>query len=306
MASCKKQVLEIVPVIDVTDISLPTSGDIKSFSFPTDKVGYAAVDDTSLIFKTEDGGHSWSALKKSFSGGEKFINIEFYDEINGLCLTTYGSYETNDGGVTWTNTSVDIIGISKQGTIIRGYLSGNYITLYKSTDNGQTYENWHRLGFSGTFISAKVTENKCFILTEDNSTYYVLKGIDLNTKMEVKVSMMRNPTDVYFNNDRTYAVYNNSTVFDSKYRNYNDLSSEFYSIDGYNDLTVAVGKNKMVTNMNINSDKMGTNTNSETPWNELRDHKGQSFKNTFYKIKFRDAHTFYVGGANGLLWKAKI
>jgi hypothetical protein len=109
------------------------------------------------------------------------------------------------------------------------------------------------------------------------------------------------PTDVYFNNGKGALTGGNGyigyTFLSSFDRNYYVHTWDYNSIDGYESLIVAVGENTIASNTDLDNDE---------DWNEVFDMERNGFKKTFLKVKFFNSPTFYIGGKNGLLWKANI
>lgn len=82
----------------------PTPGtNAWKISFPTRDTGYVAVQGAAYsgtVLKTVDGGLSWRELKVSDEEG--FSGIGFVTANHGWAAGIRGTYETTDGGATWT------------------------------------------------------------------------------------------------------------------------------------------------------------------------------------------------------------
>jgi len=78
-------------------------GQFISSTWPDDNVGFVAVgfySGAQNIYKTTDGGTNWEALPNS-SQLPGFQMIRFADENNGIGITDFDFYTTNDGGSSW-------------------------------------------------------------------------------------------------------------------------------------------------------------------------------------------------------------
>ena len=77
-------------------------------SFPTTRVGYVTIQNgdpansQQRVAKTVDGGEHWSELPLVAMKDVEELGIGFLDPLHGWAGTTGGSFETRDGGKTWT------------------------------------------------------------------------------------------------------------------------------------------------------------------------------------------------------------
>jgi hypothetical protein len=105
--------------------------------------------------------------------------------------------------------------------------------------------------------------------------------------------------DFYSYNDELYGV--GFGVYEDQYDGFDEVyrvhSYEYYSIDGYQNFIVCVGEKSLVSNME------GVN---EYTWNEVFNTDGNSFSETFYKIRFINSTRCYLSGSNGTIYKIKI
>lgn len=73
------------------------------FSFPTSQIGYAAIQgpaDAGIVLKTGDAGETWTALQVAEDIG--FSGIGFATDDVGWVGGHSGTYQTTDGGQTWS------------------------------------------------------------------------------------------------------------------------------------------------------------------------------------------------------------
>ncbi len=83
-------------------------------AFPSAKVGYGTIisygapkgDARGYVVKTEDAGETWTPLKVTNDPGWIPYGIAFVDEARGFVGGAGGSYETRDGGKTWSKVAM--------------------------------------------------------------------------------------------------------------------------------------------------------------------------------------------------------
>lgn len=75
--------------------------------FINDQIGWAAGGGSARVYKTTDGGETWSELPTVFPGYLR--SIKFFDENIGLLGSVTGNlFRTTDGGETWVDVAPDI------------------------------------------------------------------------------------------------------------------------------------------------------------------------------------------------------
>lgn len=132
----------------------PTTNDLHSIFFVTDSLGFVVSQD-SLIYKTSDGGLSWSShivVGDGFFNSIYFLNkdtgfVAGYDMTGGLIG------KTTDGGITWNMYIIGYVGLND----IRfyndsiGYAVGTSFVnggdCCRTTDGGSTWTLTSALGF---------------------------------------------------------------------------------------------------------------------------------------------------------------
>jgi photosystem II stability/assembly factor-like uncharacterized protein len=132
-------------------------GSMNAIHFLNDNVGYVSInDDYGRIFKTTDGGQSWSISCPKMIG-TTFINtitdIYFSDINNGVGIAYYGNIVyTNDAGDTWNFANIDnVLGnvlFSALSFVNKdiAYVVGSSSTILKTIDGGMnwtTLNNYH-------------------------------------------------------------------------------------------------------------------------------------------------------------------
>lgn len=110
--------------------------------FLNNKDGYLGIyslEKEAQLFKTQDGGVSWTEIKTITEKGE-IRKIQFYDENTGWVLKSNGIYKTTNGGVNWTQqigdrNFVDMIMFDT----LTGWATSAGQSLYATIDGGK---NW--------------------------------------------------------------------------------------------------------------------------------------------------------------------
>ena len=102
---------------------------------------------------TSDGGESWQQLAGL---GSTFRKIAFIDTLNGFAVGETGSFESMDGGLTWSLR--DDIKSARYVTFTNkdfGYICGDGMILDKTTNAGQ---NWFRTIINDDFSDVFFTD----------------------------------------------------------------------------------------------------------------------------------------------------
>lgn len=130
--------------------------------FLNDQLGWAANGAYAAVYKTTDGGQTWTpqVTEQSLGGNYYFRNIEFLDENIGFVGTLNNLFlKTTDGGAHWNPVSLPsgtpaICGLSAAGpTTIYGcgaYFSPAYII--KSTDSGDTWQYINMSAYANALV----------------------------------------------------------------------------------------------------------------------------------------------------------
>jgi photosystem II stability/assembly factor-like uncharacterized protein len=127
------------------------NGNLQGISFIDAQHGWA-VDETSQVWRSTDGGGTWTPLTrlKAINDDPGFIEVEelkFVDQSHGWIVETFHTWYTTDGGLTWEKSSFpqesqregQLTGISLFSKQV-GWLSASNEELFYTNDGGQT---WH-------------------------------------------------------------------------------------------------------------------------------------------------------------------
>lgn len=157
--------------------------------FIDDNIGWAANGYYASVYKTIDGGQTWTEqLNEGMLGGNYYFrNIEFLDLNIGFLGTLNNKFfKTIDGGSNWTEVSISpnppaICGLDTVGgsTI---YGCGAYFTpayIIKSTDSGNTWQYTDMSSYANALVEIYfLTENIGFVSGRSNTGATILKTTD--------------------------------------------------------------------------------------------------------------------------------
>ncbi|WP_313502342.1 YCF48-related protein [Kaistella carnis] len=161
----------------------------KNVKFISDAIGYiigGKSNGDSNLYKTTDGGISWSK-KKNFPAyglnGFDFLNENFGIICGGQGTMAYGLYKTTDGGNTWIDLNNQyrfrFIKIFSEQIIY----AANYSELYKSSDGGLSW----KLLF--TYDNQEIAD--FFFLDENNGFLIGDPDVNLNRTVDGGVTWIR-------------------------------------------------------------------------------------------------------------------
>ena len=172
--------------------SIPANPGVQRFDdvfFLNENLGWAVNGYYSGLFKTTDGGITWTQQITNGQFGYKYFrNVEFLNENIGFigCLNG-GFYKTNNGGTTWvpvTNISPvppALCGLDAVGTAtIYGcgaYFSPGYII--KSTDSGATWQYINMSAYANALVEVLfLDENTGYASGSNDAGAVILKTTD--------------------------------------------------------------------------------------------------------------------------------
>ncbi|MGK0254344.1 MAG: photosystem II stability/assembly factor-like uncharacterized protein [Mariniflexile sp.] len=158
--------------------------------FIDDNIGWAANGYYASVFKTIDGGKTWTEqLNEAILGGDYYFrNIEFLDENIGFLGTLNGKvFKTIDSGNIWT----EITNISPNPSAICGlntvglstiYGCGAYFTpahIIKSSDSGDTWQFIDMSAYANALVEIYfLTEDIGFVSGRNDNGATILKTTD--------------------------------------------------------------------------------------------------------------------------------
>lgn len=160
--------------------------------FLNENLGWAANGYYASVYKTTDGGATWTQqLSNAMLGSNHYFrNIEFLNENVGFLGTLNGKfYKTIDGGTTWNLVSITpnppaICGLDCVGTsTVYGcgaYFSPAYII--KSTDSGATFQRIDMSAYANALVEVLfIDENTGFASGNNATGAVILKTTDGGT-----------------------------------------------------------------------------------------------------------------------------
>lgn len=163
----------------------PTTGRYDDVFFLNENIGWAARGGNGTVFKTTNGGVSWTEQIVSSTTGQYFRNIEFLNENIGFVGTLNNNfYKTVNGGTTWAkvnNISPNppaICGLDAVGTsTVYGcgaWFSPAYVI--KSTDSGSTWKFIDMSAYATALVEIMfIDENVGFVSGGDDQGAVILK-----------------------------------------------------------------------------------------------------------------------------------
>lgn len=300
LAGCKKRVIEKLAVIETENVALPDGSTVSLLSFLNENTGYAVG---SRLFKTTDGGKSWQDL--SVAG---ITSMSFVDEDIGYCVVNGNLLKTVDGGQSFTTIAqAHKVTNTPEGHVITGTNEVFKTAIKMSINGGNSFFNLRTLSYSKVFSDLKVMDGFIVAIDQGDSN---MEGIWLQDTSR-KVGLTTNgAVDLCLSQGSGAAVGDRGNVagryagtgfangiFIDFSREYFGNAYEFKSVDAYNGIYVAVGRNTIVTTLDMNN---------EDKWNDVFDKDLNGFENTFHLVRFIGDRKFIVAGNDGLLWKAKL
>jgi len=122
---------------------LAAFGDIKSFCFVSDQIGYAAGAGT--ILKTTDSGETWFLV---YTGNNSYKSICFPEnETTGYVVGDFNTaLKTTDGGSSWQVVNTNVSGQQFYNSVAfinnqSGFIVGTHGIILKTTDGGTNWLN---------------------------------------------------------------------------------------------------------------------------------------------------------------------
>ncbi len=157
--------------------------------FIDENIGWAANGYYASVYKTIDGGQTWTEqLNEAMLGGSYYFrNIEFLNlDIGFLGTLNNRFFKTIDGGTNWTEVSISpnppaICGLDTIGDSTV-YGCGAYFTpayIIKSTDSGNTWQYTDMSSYADALVEIYfLTEDIGFVSGRSDSGATILKTTD--------------------------------------------------------------------------------------------------------------------------------
>ena len=123
-------------------------------SFVNKQTGFI-VGKKGMVFKTRNGGSSWSMIRKPHENN--LLSVHFVDAMNGWAVGDYGTIlHTSDGGKTWQNQSLQEHEMHLNGCFFidenRGYIVGEFESIWETRDGGKSWEILHMEDMEGVIL----------------------------------------------------------------------------------------------------------------------------------------------------------
>jgi len=174
-----------------TQLTIPTTQDIKSSSFINDDEGWIGTvnsGSTVVIYHTADGGNSWNSdTITGASGGTSYL--DFANSSIGYAVVNNFAFKTLDGGESWSE-------LSMPGNVFyepyflnedTGFINGDNFSIYKTLDGGDTWAAYNSVDgplYSIDFLNDSVgagSEYNGFVAgtTDGGQTWYEIDDGDI-------------------------------------------------------------------------------------------------------------------------------
>lgn len=211
--------------------------------FLDENIGWAANGYYAAVYKTTDGGVTWSEqLNESMLGGAYYFrNIEFLNSNIGFLGTLNGEFfKTIDGGDNWTlvdNIPTNPLAICGLDTIGEStiYGCGAYFTpayIIKSTDSGTTWQYIDMSAYANALVEIYfLDENTGFVSGNNSNGGTILKTTDGGiTWTEIfnsniigeyvwKLQILENSPNVFFGSIESVSPYLGQLIKSTDYGN---------------------------------------------------------------------------------------
>lgn len=174
-----------------TTFSYPPSngtGRYDDIFFLNENLGWAAKGGNGAVFKTTNGGATWTQQTVSAATNQYYRNIEFLNENIGFLGTLNNDfYKTTDGGTTWQRVNniapypQAICGLDCVGTSTVYGCGAWFYPAYiiKSTDSGNTWQYIDMSAYAEALVEvAFISENVGFASGSDSNGAVILKTTD--------------------------------------------------------------------------------------------------------------------------------
>ncbi|MEZ4808261.1 MAG: T9SS type A sorting domain-containing protein [Flavobacteriales bacterium] len=137
----------------VTGTNNPVYGTFQSVHFVNDTLGWAGTQ-TGRIYRSTDGGATWTLMQSGLSSGTAVLRIQFLDVEVGYasCSGSNRVIKSTDGGLTWQDSSPPYVG-SYRGMhwydALTGVCTGSPGFVARTTDGGAS---WDSIPSNSTYV----------------------------------------------------------------------------------------------------------------------------------------------------------
>lgn len=282
-----------------------------AINFIDENNGYATRE-SSLLFKTTNGGETWTQVADI---GEKGNSLYFFDNNNGFVSCDTGIIKkTNNGGLTWTSISYNpgngysnYYGVCFLDENI-GFVCGQRGRIAKTNNGGLTWSE-----YSPTYND--IVKNQFKSDTVGYAMIYIngdfLKTIDGGNTWQIIGSINQFGSDFHFLNENlgyatstengyVYKTINGGATWAKTNNNVQVLN------DGYNSNVYFYDENIGFTSGGFNSTRTSKTINGGATWQQIANH-------IFTKMQFLTPQVGYAlyGGLNrsidgGATWTLKL
>ena len=291
--------------------SIMTTETLTSVVFSDENIGFVTA--SNQIFKTSDGGDTWSVLHTA-------NNLVLYEDVsiidNSSIIAVGKDFEenesvitlSNDGGATWSNIQVQSTSNLRSVYFPSediGYCSGSFGTILKSNDSGNS---WVELDteIQTTLLSTFfVNDSIGFAVGGQPTTGEILKTIDGGNNWSIINSPSVNfLQSVYFTNSQTgYCVGWNGEILKTEDCGNTWTIQNSVSMDGNLEITFTDENTGYITGGNDQEFKslIQKTINGGQSWEDI----SPETSNGLTSIHFPTSDIGYAVGANGLVVKTE-
>jgi photosystem II stability/assembly factor-like uncharacterized protein len=134
-----------------------------------------AVGNQQVIFKSSDGGHTWSSIFNGPNPAYVSLGVHFADANHGLVVSEEGNvFVTADGGENWTSYIVaNQFGLMRGALVVDEnvmYATGTPGAVYKTIDGGENWTTETDVDFNPSYYTIKMTEGGTLFVTGSGGT----------------------------------------------------------------------------------------------------------------------------------------
>lgn len=275
------------------------NGNVKTFQFLDKNIGFAMLGNNRggyvEVFKTIDGGQSWSDLniginqypRSMIIKDENFGIITVHD-VTGCpsnCQNKSVVLKTENGGLDWEE--VEYEGL--KGTLYHpkydneGNLYANLAlpledkaTMMKSVDNGENWEIFYEssdLGFTLATFSFEIFQDKIYVSGKDEKLFVIDSNGELIKTLVVDQSSLWSIWDLEIIDENNLIVVLSGQVIKSTnggttWESIHEQSARLIGFKSADEGLMLLRKSKCPTSVNLVNDIIASTINGGLSWNE--------------------------------------